>query len=331
MLYRAIEKYQVTLLIDEADSFLVGRRANDELRGVINSGHTRFSAYVWRNEGDDHEPRRFSTWGAKAIALIGNAPDTIMDRAIVVPMRRKMPGESVSRFRIDRPEVFTDLTRKCQRWAVDNAQALKENCEPHLPSELHDRASDNWRPLVAIAELAGWRPKADKAIKALSQAEDDESVRAMLLNDIRQQFENEDAKKLTSGDIVAHLETLTDRPWPEWKNSKPMTQVQLSRLLKPFKIKPKTVRVDGKKTYKGYLREQFDDVFARYAPPTDNRTVTPSQVNGDVASSGFQSVTEKIDVTDQNALEPLLGNDCYGVTDQNALEGARDDIEETVL
>ncbi len=165
VLYRAIEKYQVTLLIDEADSFLVGKRANDELRGVINSGHTRFSAYVWRNEGDDHEPRRFSTWGAKAIALIGNAPDTIMDRAIVVPMRRKMPGESVSRFRIDRPEVFTDLTRKCQRWAVDNIQALKESCEPDLPPELHDRASDNWRPLVAMAELAGWRSRLTRRLK----------------------------------------------------------------------------------------------------------------------------------------------------------------------
>jgi type I restriction enzyme S subunit len=33
-------------------------------------------AFVIRTVGDGHEPRRFSTWGAKAIALIGKLPDT---------------------------------------------------------------------------------------------------------------------------------------------------------------------------------------------------------------------------------------------------------------
>ena len=69
------------MLIDEADSFL---RNSDELRGVLNSGHTRDSAFVIRTVGEDHEPRRFSTWGAKAIALIGKLPDTLADRSIEV-------------------------------------------------------------------------------------------------------------------------------------------------------------------------------------------------------------------------------------------------------
>ena len=60
--YRTIEKYTPTLLIDEADTFL---KNNDELRGIINSGHTRASAHVIRVEGDSHEPVKFSTWGPK--------------------------------------------------------------------------------------------------------------------------------------------------------------------------------------------------------------------------------------------------------------------------
>lgn len=56
--FRAVEKYNPTLLIDEADTFLKG---NDELRGIINSGHTRASAFVVRLEGDNQEPVRFST------------------------------------------------------------------------------------------------------------------------------------------------------------------------------------------------------------------------------------------------------------------------------
>jgi putative DNA primase/helicase len=44
-IYRVIEKFCPTLLVDEADSFL---KDNEELRGVINSGHNRETAFVIR-------------------------------------------------------------------------------------------------------------------------------------------------------------------------------------------------------------------------------------------------------------------------------------------
>jgi len=88
-LFRIVEKYSPTLLVDEADSFL---RDKEELRGILNSGHTRDAAYVVRTVGDENEPRRFSTWAAKAVALIGHLPDTLADRSLVVPMRRRAAG-----------------------------------------------------------------------------------------------------------------------------------------------------------------------------------------------------------------------------------------------
>jgi putative DNA primase/helicase len=84
--FRAIDTCQPTLLLDEADTFL---RENLELRGVLNSGHTRDTAFVIRSVGDDHEPRRFSTWCPMAIALIGGLPDTLADRSVVIEMRRR--------------------------------------------------------------------------------------------------------------------------------------------------------------------------------------------------------------------------------------------------
>lgn len=96
-LFRATELWRPTLLIDEADTFL---RDNEELRGVLNSGHSRDSAYIIRTAGDDHEPRAFNTWAPKAIALIGKLPSTLADRSIVIPMRRKLPGEQVERLRL---------------------------------------------------------------------------------------------------------------------------------------------------------------------------------------------------------------------------------------
>ena len=83
---------QPTLLIDEAASFIGN---SDELRGVVNSGHTRWSAYVIRTVEvkGEHTPQRFSTWCPKVIALIDKLPDTLQDRSIVLSMKRKAPGE----------------------------------------------------------------------------------------------------------------------------------------------------------------------------------------------------------------------------------------------
>ena len=46
--FRVIEETQPTLLIDEADTFLAG---NDELRGILNAGYSRETAYVIRVSG----------------------------------------------------------------------------------------------------------------------------------------------------------------------------------------------------------------------------------------------------------------------------------------
>jgi putative DNA primase/helicase len=68
VVFRVVEAHRPTLLIDEADTFLA---ANDELRGILNGGHDRLSAWVWRSTGDDHEPKAFNVWAPKAIAMIG--------------------------------------------------------------------------------------------------------------------------------------------------------------------------------------------------------------------------------------------------------------------
>ncbi|MGE4403834.1 MAG: hypothetical protein AB7F61_19520 [Desulfobulbus sp.] len=79
---------------------------NEELRGIINSGHTRESAYVIRTVGDSFTPAKFNTWGAKALAGIGHVADTIMDRAVILELRRKLPNEEVDRLRYAEPNLF---------------------------------------------------------------------------------------------------------------------------------------------------------------------------------------------------------------------------------
>ncbi len=74
-LFRSIEKWTPTLLIDEADSFI---KDSEDLRGILNAGHGRRSSYVIRTVGDNHEPKKFNVWGAKAISGIGHLPDTLI-------------------------------------------------------------------------------------------------------------------------------------------------------------------------------------------------------------------------------------------------------------
>jgi len=143
--FRVIEEVQPTLLIDEADTFL---RANEEIRGILNSGYTRQTAYVVRvhrnASSDDSAPSSnlatFSSWCPKIIAAIGHLPETLADRCILIRMHRKTSTETCERLaRLD----TTDLRRQCARFALDFADAkaysvsgfLTRRCElrrPHL-------------------------------------------------------------------------------------------------------------------------------------------------------------------------------------------------------
>jgi putative DNA primase/helicase len=144
------------LLVDEADSFV---RGNEELRGILNSGHSRATAYVIRNvKSDDNlTPRKFSTWAAIAIACIGWLPDTWVDRSVVISMKRKPRYRRVERFRRRDTKVYSQaesLTQVISRWAADNREGIGA-AEPQMPDSLDDRACDNWEILIAMADLVG--------------------------------------------------------------------------------------------------------------------------------------------------------------------------------
>ena len=119
-------------MIDEADSFV---KDNEEIRGILNSGHTKAAAYVIRNVevNGEHKPRRFSTWAPKAIATIRALADTLEDRSVVVTLQRKSPGAKVERLRRrDSKEFGAILRRKAKRWADDNIAKL-DDPDPKLP------------------------------------------------------------------------------------------------------------------------------------------------------------------------------------------------------
>src|SRR5262249_1225425 len=135
-LYRVADEFQPTVLIDEADTFVAGR-TRGELTGILNSGHTRQTAYVERTETARKVKfgRRFTTFIPIAFAAIGGLPATIEDRSVIVPMRRKGSNETLARFREDRVEGLKDLARMAAPWVVDNFDVLREG-DPEMPEYL---------------------------------------------------------------------------------------------------------------------------------------------------------------------------------------------------
>lgn len=310
-LFRVVEQYEPSLLIDEADAFL---KDNEELRGILNSGHTRGTAYVIRTVGEDHAPRRFSTWCPKAIALIGDLPRTLTDRAVVVQMRRKRPDEVIDKLPFDVSAMFETVRRRCVRWAETEADYL--NHEPKSPSGMNDRATDNWSALFAIADTAfhDWPERARAAAVVLAGSEDEnEAAGVMLLADLRTLFEERDADRLLSAEIVPALTKREDRPWVDWYHGKPITVRQVARLLRPFGIHPKTLRAgDGRG--KGYEHSQFADAFARYLPSLIGDTVTTLE-NEAFSEKTIRDAGKS--VTDKKSQKPLESEPRHGVTDEN--------------
>jgi len=319
--YRTIEKYSPTLLVDEMDTFI---KDNEELRGVLNSGHTKAAAFVIRVQGDDHEPVKFSTWGPKAIAMIGTLPDTLQDRSVVISLRRKAPGESVSRIGIDFEEECHHIRRACRRWADDNMELLKD-LNPDIPTTNNDRMSDNWIPLISIADVAGgpWPELMRKSMLGMVDGTD-ESIGPRLLKDIKNIFGFRPGERIFSADLVEALITLKESPWGEYNKGKPLTQNGLAELLKPFGIYSKTLRIDDKQR-KGYTSDCFKDAFKRYIPSTPPHPTVPTyQCNNINNIDEKQSVPNNNDGTDEKQHKPLKSLDWYDGTVQKG--GTEEDI-----
>jgi hypothetical protein len=270
--FRVVEVARPTLLVDEADTFLPG---NDELRGVLNSGHRRGGSVI-RVVGEAMEVREFSTFAPAAIAMIGHLPGTLADRSITIALKRKKADEPVDSFRYDRTQELDQLARMCARWASDNVGQLRE-ADPEVPANLYNRAADNWHPLLAIAAAAGgeWPERVRKIAAATVDA--DQAKRIGLLADIREVFDKRRVDKIRSADLAAALVAMEGQPWAEHgKTGKPLSANGCARMLANDGISPNSIRL-GEDTGKGYERSQFEDAFARYLPPSPNPTVTPSQ------------------------------------------------------
>jgi len=267
VIFRIIEAYRPTLLLDEVDALLASK--DDDIRGMLNAGHER-SGVVLRCEGDSLEPRAFSTFSPKVLALIGRLPDTLLDRSIVIHMKRRKKGEARERLtRAPYQAILSDgeiWRGKALRWAQDHRDDL-QTLAPRMPETLGDREMDNWEPLFAVAQTLGgeWSARVTEAAKALAGGDEDESqeLSVLLLADVKAVWEPAE-EKMPTATLLEKLRDLEDRAWPSYgKSGKGLSARDLSFLLGKYDIRPKVIRW-GDHTPRGYERADFADAWGRY-------------------------------------------------------------------
>jgi Protein of unknown function (DUF3631) len=322
--FRTIEACQPTLIIDEADTFL-GAEHQGELRGILNAGHTRTAAFVIRvvpTSAGELEPRKFSVWSPIAVGMIGKLPGTLADRSVEITLQRKRAGDKVKKFRLDRVEHLHTLGRKIARFVQDSGGKIRA-ADPEPPAVLHDRAADNWRPLMAIAEVAGgdWLARARKAALEVQGASDDADERGVqLLGDIKTVFDDTKAEALWTEELLRHLHAMSERPWCEYgRHRKPITPRDLSALLKPFEIRSRQVR-KGETNKNGYECSDLEGVFSRYLGAESPTTLQAAET---AAFSDFRSSTPGPSVEDANRPKPAETATCRGVEDKRPEPGGR--------
>jgi len=271
-LYRVVADRQPTLLLDEADTYLgvLTGSQHEDLRGLINAGHRR-GAMVYRGEvaGKAVKVVEFPAFAACALAGIGDLPDTILDRSILVAMRRRAPDEQVRAFRerLVRPEAEQIRTRLA-RWATGAVPRLSD-AWPAMPDGITDRAADVWEPLLAVADDLGdlWPDRIRHAALVLNaaRAQRDPSLGIQLLTDCRRIYTARNADRLTTEALVEALSALDESPWGDLRG-KSIDARGLARRLRKYDVRPADHRFD-EGTKKGYRLEDFHDAWLRYLPP----------------------------------------------------------------
>jgi hypothetical protein len=271
-----------TILFDEIDT-VFGPKAkdNEDIRGMLNAGHRRgATALRCVIRGKVIEVEEFPAYCAVALAGLGDLPDTIMTRSVVIKMRRRSATETVQPFR---HRVHADeghaLGEAVAEWAATVADTIR-HAWPEMPDGIEDRPADVWEPLLAVADAAGgdWPARGRQAAVALvaQAAERPATLGVKLLSDLRDIFDRLGVAALPTAQILSELCELELSPWSTLRGE-PLTARGLAKFLRQYDVTSRVIRV-GSSTPSGYRRSDLHDPWSRYlpAPPSGDNSSTSS-------------------------------------------------------
>lgn len=116
-------------------------KLSEELRGILNASHVKSEAFVIRTEGDrKREPRNYSTWCAKAVALIGSLQGDDTAKGYTLE-------DCEPKFRRYLQKTQFEPLHPSQ---INENNELEQNFEPSQPVSLPSDPSQTDRPVTNV-------------------------------------------------------------------------------------------------------------------------------------------------------------------------------------
>ena len=173
-MFRLIHYTSCTVGIDEAERYHNPKDPGmQQIRQLLNSGYKQGMPAI-RLIGEDMKPQAFDVYSPKILAAIAGLEDILASRCIAIPMRRtdkKMPSF---------PPDFDGASIRHQLYT------LALTAFPHLYTNyferpelhtLHNRSSELWSPLVALAAFFEEQGQVSGLLQAIATAaETDEQI-----------------------------------------------------------------------------------------------------------------------------------------------------------
>jgi hypothetical protein len=309
-LYTLIEQIHPTLLLDEIDRTFA-RKDTADITAIVNSGFERGTTVPRVILEPKRKIEYFDVFGPMMLVGIdkSNLPDTIADRSIQIRLKRRVGSELVEAYR-PRTKAAEGLAlqERLQQWAEAVRDKARELDNPIFPPGVEDRNADKWEALFIVADVAdvtdvtrdtfvtakigGWGARVRQAaLDFLREEQDAEpaSNSELILKNLSDIFEENQsgADRYKTVTLLDRLTNIDEAPWSSFEYGKPLSGRGLARLLRPYGIKPTTLRFGPTEEAKGYRRADFEDAFKRYLSnrvPTETGVtsvspVTPVTVN----------------------------------------------------
>jgi hypothetical protein len=259
VLYHRLKAFpDSTFLLDEMEHSKLW--ANDKLLlNIIDEGHRVGGTVTRVLKGEVVE---FSVFAPLALALVAGKrlPPQLLSRTIILDMKRHPEG---------RDELMPEgPSLSVVRWAIAQwATDFRRLQNVQVP--LLGRATNNWRPLIEIANSLGYGATARAIALRLNRHNVEQEI--VLLADIRRIFEQRGIDRIWTDELLLALHQLDDAPWDEFwgldDNEDPhkLRKGDLYRLLRRKGIRSRSVqcaRGEHRESRKGFLREQFEPVWS---------------------------------------------------------------------
>jgi hypothetical protein len=209
-MFRMIELFHPTLIIDEADYKFSDE--SDEITKILNCGYMRGKS-VWRSEkdGDTYEPKPYDVFGPKIIAERHPFKDIATEtRCITYRTKERRIRDDVPRQLP--PEFYKEpakLRSQLLQWRFDTWHRIQINEKPLL--EMGSRATQIGSPLYSISDDPKFQKSLIQFLASYEKHQKEDKPQAFLLQALIEFYKKDHLTTRTVKEIVDRANAIAQK------------------------------------------------------------------------------------------------------------------------